>query len=86
MDGSAGRVGLMDVNAIAESARTWVEQTCAAQGVPVKVTNAGAVEGVAVLLGQTRQTGSNRAGSKRFRPRTAGATTTRSRTEATIAR
>jgi hypothetical protein len=71
---------------LAELARAWVEATCARQGVPAKVTDRAAVEAVVALVGQTRQTGSRRSGSKRFRPRTAGATTTRSRIEATIAR
>jgi len=71
---------------LGEMARAWVEATCARQSVPAKVTDPAAVKAVAVLLRQTRQTGSRRSGSKRFRPRTAGATTTRSRIEATIAR
>lgn len=71
---------------VAEVARMWVEATCARQGVPAKVTEPAAVEAVAALVGQTRQTGSSRSGSKRFRPRTARPTTTRSRIEATIAR
>ena len=69
-----------------EVARAWVERTCAAQGVPVKVTDPGVIGAVVVLLGQSRQTGSTRSGSKVVRPRTAGRTTARSRTAATIAR
>lgn len=54
----------------------WVQRTCAAQGVPVKVTDARVIEQVAVLVGQMRQTGSRRVGSKRARPRVPGPTTT----------
>jgi len=75
----------MDLN-VAELARAWVEATCACQGVATKVTDPAAIETVAALVGQTRQTGSRRSGSKRFRPGTARPTTTRSRIEATIAR
>lgn len=75
----------MDVNRTAETARAWVERTCARQGLDAKVTEMAAVERVAVLLRQTRQTGSRRSGSKRLRPRAAGVTTTRSRIAATIA-
>jgi len=66
--------------------RAWVERTCAAQGVPVVVTDPVTIAKVAALLAQTRQTGSTRSGSKRARPRTAGETTARSRTASTIAR
>lgn len=72
--------------AAAEVARAWAERTCAEQGIGVKVTDAAAVAAVATLLGQTRQMGSMRAGSKVVRPRTAGRTMARSRTAATIAR
>ena len=76
----------MEVTRTAEMARAWVERTCAAQGLSVHVTDAATVQGLAVLLRQTRQIGARRSGSKRLRPRTAGDTTTRSRIEATIAR
>ena len=33
--------------------RAWVEASCAAQGVPVKVSDVGALAGVAGLLGAT---------------------------------
>ena len=67
-------------------ARAWVERTCAAQGLPVKVTDRTTIGAVVVLLGQSRQTGSMRSGSKTVRPRTAGRTRARSRTAATIER
>jgi len=38
-----------------EVVRRWVEKWCAAQGVAVKVTEAGAVEGAAALLGEGRR-------------------------------
>ena len=69
-----------------EVAHRWADRTCERQGVPVKVADPTAIEAVVVLLGQSRQTGSIRSGSKRVRPRTAGRTTARSRTAATIAR
>ena len=69
-----------------EVAQAWAERTCAAQGVPVKVVDRAAIEKVVVLLGQSRQTGSTRSGSKRVRPRIAGPTIARSRTAETIAR
>ncbi len=69
-----------------DQARRWAERTCEAQGVPVKVTDRTAIGEVVVLLGQSRQTGSMRSGSKRVRPRTAGCTRARSKTAATIAR
>ncbi len=80
-----GIVGLTDTDA-REAARRWAERTCQAQGVPVKVGDGAAIETVVVLLGQSRQTGSIRSGSKRVRPRTAGRTIARSSTAATIAR
>jgi hypothetical protein len=58
-----------------EVARAWVERTCAAQGLAVRVTDPRVVADVAVLLDQTRQSGSTRSGSKRVRPGTAGRTT-----------
>jgi hypothetical protein len=55
-----------------EVARAWAERTCAEQGVPVKVTDPEVIEKAATLLGQTRQTGSTRSGSKAVRPGRAG--------------
>gem|GEM_PF-3225265 len=69
-----------------DGVQTWVERTCAEQGVPVKVTDLAIIAATAVLVRQTRQTGRRRSGSKRLRPRTAGRIVTRSSTEATIAR
>jgi hypothetical protein len=69
-----------------EVARRWVERTCKAQRITAKVADRGAIGTIAVLLGQSRQTGSMRSGSKRARPRTARPTTARSSTAATIAR
>lgn len=62
----------------------WVRESCEAQGVPVKVTDAAVLGQVAVMLGagrrpdvgQTRQVTSKRDGSKRVRPLTAGLTVT----------
>jgi hypothetical protein len=87
MGRSSGRVGVMALKRpVPDDVQTWVERTCAAQGVSVKVTDPAVIAAAAVLVGQTRQTGSRRSGSKRFRPGTAGRIVTRSRTEATIAR
>ena len=85
---SAGAVGDLDMRKpdVPAAVRAWVERTCAAQGLPVKVTDHAALAAVATLLGQTRQTGSIRSGSKRARPGVAGLTTARSRTAATTAR
>ena len=58
-----------------EEVRAWVERTCAEQGLAVKVTDPSVVRDVALLLGQSRQTGSTRPGSKRVRPGVAGRTT-----------
>jgi hypothetical protein len=67
---TAGRVGVVGVSLLAaESARAWVERTCAVQGVPVKVTDPAAIRTAVALVGQTRQSGSMRSGSKRVRPR-----------------
>ena len=55
-----------------EQARRWAERTCEAQSVPLKVTDRAAIAEVVALLGQSRQTGLMRSGSKRVRPRTAG--------------
>lgn len=72
-----------------EVVHAWVERTCAAQGVPVKVRDPLVTTALVTLLGakrQKRQTGSTRSGSKVVRPRTAGRMTARSKTAATIAR
>ena len=66
--------------------RAWVERSCAAQGLRVKVTDPAAVARVAALVGQTRQTGSRRPASNRRPAVEARDTTIRSRTDATIAR
>jgi hypothetical protein len=44
----------------------WVERTCADQGVPVKLSDPIALEKVAELLAQGRQTGAKRDSSKRL--------------------
>lgn len=84
----AGGVGVMGMtdHVAREAAMGWVERTCAAQGLCPKVTDLEAIRTVVALIGQTRQTGSTRSGSKRVRPRTAGRTIARSRMAATIAR
>ncbi len=69
-----------------DEVRAWVERTCAAQGVPVKVRDPRVIPDTVALIGQSRQTGSMRSGSKRVRPRTARRTIARSSTAATIAR
>lgn len=70
-----------------EEVRAWLERTCAEQGVAVKVSDPATVARIVTLLGQpSRQTGSIRAGSNAARPRTAGRTTARSMTAATIER
>lgn len=77
----------MGVKGIAPAvAQAWAERTCEAQGVPVKATDARLVERLVPLLGQARQTGSTRSGSKVPRPRTAGRTTARSISAATTDR
>ena len=88
MVGAARRAGGMAVSRAEapETAQAWVERTCAEQGLRVHVTDPGVVADVVALLGQSRQTGSIRPGSKRVRPRTAGRTTACARTAATIAR
>lgn len=87
MGRAAGGVGVMGVKGSpAEVARAWAERTCAAQGVPVKIRDPQVIRAAVALVGQTRQRGSIRSGSKRVRPRTAGSTIARSRTAATIAR
>ena len=65
----------------------WVIRSCERQGVPVKITDPATIRKVVILLGQSRQTASTRSGSKkRVRPRTAGQTIARSKTDATIPR
>ena len=88
MVGAARRVGGMAVSRTVapEDVRAFVERTCAEQGVPVLVTDPAALRDVAVMLGQTRQTGATRSGSKRVRPGVAGRTTACARTAATIER
>jgi hypothetical protein len=44
----------------------WVERTCMDQGVPVKLSDPLALEKVAELFAQGRQTGVSRASSKRL--------------------
>ena len=44
----------------------WVERTCADQGVPVKLSDPLALEKVAEILAQGRQTGVKRESSKRL--------------------
>ena len=72
------------------SVTAWVETSCAAQGVPVKVGDPAVVQAVAGLLdpriAQRRQSGVMREGSKAARPLTAGPTVARSKRAATIAR
>ena len=46
--------------------QAWVERTCADQGVPVKLSDPLALEKVAEILAQGRQTGVNRDSSKRL--------------------
>lgn len=70
-----------------ETCIRWLIRSCEAQGVPVKITDPATIRKVVILLGQSRQTGSTRSGSKkRVRPRTAGRTIARSKTDATIPR
>lgn len=78
-------MGVIDENGYV-AARQWAERTCAAQGLQVKVNDRAAIGTIVVLLGQSRQTGSTRSGSKRVRPRTPGRMTARSSTAATIPR
>ena len=59
----AGRSGTEDYKA---RAMAWVERPCADQGVPVKLSDPLALEKVAELLAQGRQTGDKRASSKRL--------------------
>jgi hypothetical protein len=59
----AGRSGTNDLTA---GAMAWVERTCMDQGVPVKLSDPLALEKVAELLAQGRQTGVRRDSSKRL--------------------
>ena len=59
----AGRSGADDLRA---RAIAWVEQACADQGVPVKLSDPLALAKVAELLAQGRKTGSSRDSSKRL--------------------
>jgi hypothetical protein len=59
----AGRSGTDDLKA---RAIAWVEQACAEQGVPVKLSDPLALGQVAELLAQSRKTGSSRDSSKRL--------------------
>ena len=59
----AGRSGTSDLKA---RAIAWVEQTCADQNVPVKLSDPLALAKVAELLAQGRQTGVRRDSSKRL--------------------
>jgi hypothetical protein len=51
---------------LAAHARTWVEETCAEQGIAVKISDPETIAKVAELLAQGIQTGRNRVGSKRL--------------------
>jgi hypothetical protein len=46
--------------------QAWVERTCADQGVPVKLSDPVALDKIAELLSQGRQTGERRDSSKRL--------------------
>jgi hypothetical protein len=82
---AAGRVGGMGLTP--EQIRAWVEQSCAAQGIPVAVEDPRVIGRLVDLLAQSsRQTARTRAGSKVERPRTAGPTTARSSIAETTAR
>ena len=79
-------LGELEVKITPEVVTAWVEDSCAAQGVPVKVTDPLTVRRVAAILGQDRQSASTRAGSKLPRPRTPGRMVARSSTAPTIER
>jgi hypothetical protein len=59
----AGRSGPDDLKA---RAIAWVEQACADQNVPVKLSDPLALARIAELLAQGRKTGSSRDSSKRL--------------------
>ena len=86
MGSSARDLGGVVVKVTPAVVAAWVERSCAAQGVAVKVRDPLIVGQVAALLGQTRQTASMRSGSKLARPRTAGRTVAESSTDETIDR
>ena len=70
-----------------EVVRAWLERSCAAQSIPVKIADPRIIAKVVTLLGQaSRQSASMRSGSKVARPRTAGRTIARSSTAETIER
>lgn len=70
-----------------EVVRAWLERSCAAQGVPVKIADPRVIARVVTLLGQaSRHSASMRSGSKVVRPRTARRTIARSSTAETIER
>ena len=69
-----------------ENVRAWLERSCAAQGVPVKVTDPRILAKVAGIVQASRQTASMRAGSKVLRPRAAGRTMARSVSAETMER
>jgi hypothetical protein len=60
----AGRSGVDE--ALKARAVAWVERTCLDQGVPVKLSDPLALEKIAELLAQGRQTGVSRDSSKRL--------------------
>jgi len=60
----AGRSGIDDD--LTARALAWVERTCLDQGVSVKLSDPLALEKVAELLAQGRQTGVRRDSSKRL--------------------
>jgi hypothetical protein len=60
----AGRSGTNDD--YAARVRAWLEASCADQGVPVKLSDPLALEKVAEILAQGRQTGRKRDSSKRL--------------------
>ncbi len=59
----AGRSG---TDALKARAVAWVERTCMDQNVPVKLSDPQALDKVAELLAQGRQTGVKRDSSKRL--------------------
>lgn len=59
----AGRGGSEDLKA---RAIAWVEQACADQDVPVKLSDPLALAKIAEVLAQGRKTGSSRDSSKRL--------------------
>jgi hypothetical protein len=64
----------------------WVAGTRAAQGLAPTLTDSMVIARIVDLVGQARQTGAIRSGSKVARPGTAGRITARSRTADTIER